>query len=108
MSIEIRQYADSVQKQQANFLAYSCVNMDRANGAIYFGRLAGTVPYFLQYIGVGNWGIVNQVTGGYQQSAAQSGNTTYFSSGGSSNFTVGDTNKYKIKIGGGISDGQIG
>jgi hypothetical protein len=108
MAISITTASDSVEKQQANFIAYSCVSVDRPNGAINWGWRASTVPFFLQYIGVGNWGIVNQVTGGYQQSAAQSGNTTYFSSGGSSNFTIGDTNKYKIKIGGGLSDGQIG
>jgi hypothetical protein len=108
MAIEFKQYADSVGKQQANFLAYSCNLIDRPNGAVTFTWRAGTIPFFLSYVGVGNWGIVNQVTGGYQPSAVYSGNTTYFSSGGSSNLTIGDTNKYKIKIGGGLSDGLIG
>jgi hypothetical protein len=108
MAVNISVGNDSVDKQQANFLAYSADSLDRPNGALYFTWRSGTVPFFLRYIGVGNWGIVNQVTGGYQQSAAQSGNTTYFASGGSSNLTIGDTNKYKIKIGGGLSDGDVG
>ena len=104
MAIEFKQYADSVGKQQANFLAYSAVAIDRANGAIDWGWRATTQPFFLKNIGVGNWGLVNQTTSAYAVCVVQGTNVSYFSGMAGSG-----TDKYKVKLNGSsLSDFNIG
>ncbi len=104
MAINISTANDSVEKQQANFLAYSAVAIDRANGAIEWGWRAATQPFFLKNIGVGNWGLVNQTTSAYAVCAVQGTTISYFSGMAS----VG-TDKYKVKLNGSsLSDFNIG
>jgi hypothetical protein len=104
MGLSVEVGGDSVGKQQANFLAYSAVAIDRANGAIDWGWRATTQPFFLKNIGVGNWGLVNQTTSAYAVCAVQGTNVSYFSGMAGSG-----TDKYKVKLNGSsLSDFNIG
>jgi hypothetical protein len=104
MGLSVEVGGDSVGKQQANFLAYSAVAIDRANGAIDWGWRATTQPFFLKNIGVGNWGLVNQTTSAYAVCVVQGTNVSYFSG-----MAGTGTDKYKVKLNGSsLSDFNIG
>ena len=103
MGISITTAEDSVEKKQADFLAYSAVAIDRANGAIDWGWRSATQPFFLKNIGVGNWGLVNQTTSAYAVCVVQGTNVSYFSG-----MAGTGTDKYKCKLGTSLSDFDIG